>query len=125
MRGKQLELRLMIKYMEYIGTIVVSAKYIYFFIHFQSWFLDPTCPHIFSMKVRDEPFVPVSVMAKSFLRLLMAIIFSQFVQRHNFTTQKQLNVLSLIIFNLFSAIMFSAISNEMAVKETPSYHHDL
>ncbi len=123
-KGKQNELRNMISLIKYIGVAKTFIKYASYFVDIQSYIMDKSHSSILSVGLKEAPETPLTFFGSIF-RFLVFISITEIAQRVPIKRQKDLNIAALILFNVFSILVFIAINNEMMVSPQPTHFHDL
>lgn len=107
-KGKKTELLSMITCLEYVAVTKTVMKYASYFFEVHSSFISPHHGSLFSFHILPEPDVPLTFYGSVF-RFIIFVVIVQVAKRFPFNSLKQINTAAVVMFNLFSLIVFIAI----------------
>jgi hypothetical protein len=107
-KGKKKELLSMITCLEYVAVTKTVLKYASYYVEVHSSFISPHHESVLSLHIFPEPDVPLTFYG-SVIRFLIFVVIIEATKRFPFNSQKQINTAALVMFNLFSLIVFYAI----------------
>jgi hypothetical protein len=107
-KGKKKELLSMITCLEYVAVTKTVLKYASYYVEVHSSFISMHHESLLSLHIFPEPDVPLTFYG-SVIRFLIFVVIIEAAKRFPFNSQKQINTAALVMFNLFSLIVFFAI----------------
>jgi hypothetical protein len=102
------ELRNMMSSLEYLSITKTLVKYASYYVDIESSLIFTEHQTLLAIHYKEEPDIPLTFYGSVF-RFMIIVAIIEAAKRFPFTSQKQINVGALIMFNLFSLIVFVAI----------------